>query len=85
MSLQTFTANEAKTHFGEFLDRAQRGPVRVTRRDRVVGVLVSAEDYEAMRAYYANRLQHTLGQTGEYAAQQGLTPAVLAELLADEN
>ncbi len=85
MSVQTFTANEAKTHFGEFLDRAQRGPVQVTRRDRVVGVLVSAEDYEAMRAYYANRLQHTLVQTSEYAAQQGLTPAVLAELLAHEN
>lgn len=85
MSIQTFTANEAKTHFGEFLDRAQRGPVRVTRRDRVVGVLVSAEDYEAMRAYYANRLQHTLGQTGEYAAQHGLTPAALAGLLVDQD
>lgn len=85
MSISTFTANEAKTHFGEFLDRAQRGPVRVTRRDRVVGVLVSAEDYEAMRAYYANRLQSTLAQTGDYAAAQGLTPAALAELLANEN
>jgi len=82
---QTFTANDAKTHFGEFLDRAQRGPVRVTRRDRVVGVLVSAEDYEAMRAFYANRLQSTLAQTGEFAASRGLTPAVLAELLADES
>lgn len=85
MTIRTFTANEAKTHFGEFLDRAQRGPVRVTRRDRVVGVLVSADDYEAMRAFYANRLQSTLGQTGEYAASQGMTPAALAELLADES
>lgn len=85
MTINTFTANRAKTHFGEFLDRAQRGPVRVTRRDRVVGVLVSAEDYDAMRAFYANRLQTTLAQTGEYAASQGLTPAALAELLADES
>jgi tRNA threonylcarbamoyladenosine modification (KEOPS) complex Pcc1 subunit len=44
---------------------AQRSPVRMTRRDRVLGVLVSADDYEAMRAFYANRLQSTLGQTGE--------------------
>ena len=25
--MQTFTANEAKTRFGEFMDRAQREPV----------------------------------------------------------
>lgn len=85
MTINTFTANRAKTHFGEFLDRAQRGPVRVTRRERVVGVLVSAEDDDAMRAFYANRLQATLAQTGDDAASQGLTPAALAELLADES
>lgn len=51
--MQTFTANDAKVNFGAFIDAAQRGPVRVTRRDRVVGVLVSAQDYEAMRAFYA--------------------------------
>ena len=83
--MQSYTANEAKTHFGEFVDRAQKGPVRVTRRDRVVAVMVSAEDYEAMRAFYANRLQHTLVQTADHAAAQGLTPAILAELLADES
>ena len=30
-TMQTFTANQAKTHFGEFLDLAQREPVRVMR------------------------------------------------------
>ena len=66
--MQTFSANEAKVNFGAFLDAAQREPVRVTRRDRVVGVMVSAQDYEAMRAFYANRLQHTLAETGAHAA-----------------
>lgn len=84
MAQQTFTANEAKTRFGEFIDRAQQGPVRVTRRDRVVGVMVSAEDYEAMRAFYANRLEHTLARTADHAAAQGLTAEVLGSLLADE-
>lgn len=83
--MQTFTANEAKVNFGAFLDAAQREPVRVTRRDRVVGVLVSAQDYEAMRAFYANRLQHTLAEAGAHAARQGLTPEELDELLADES
>lgn len=54
MDPATFSANDAKTRFGEFIDRVQQGPVRVTRRDRVVGVMVSAEDYEAMRAFYAS-------------------------------
>ncbi len=85
MAIQTFTANEAKTNFGEFIDRAQKSPVRVTRRNRVVGVMVSAADYEAMRAFYANRLQHTLSQTADQAQKAGLTAAALAKLLADES
>lgn len=83
--MQTFTANQAKTHFGEFLDLAQREPVRVMRRDRVVGVMVSAQDYEAMRAFYADRLQNTLNQTATQAEAQGLTAENLDALLADES
>lgn len=83
--MQTFTANEAKTRFGEFLDRAQREPVRVMRHDRVVGVMVSAQDYEAMRAFYANRLQHTLDEAADAAARAGLTAEALDKLLADES
>lgn len=83
--MQTFTANEAKTRFGEFIDCAQREPVRVMRHDRVVGVMVSAQDYEAMRAFYANRLQQTLDQSADAAARAGLTPAQLDDLLADES
>lgn len=81
----TMTANEAKTHFGQLLDKAQREPVQVTRHDRVVGVMISAEDYEAMRAYYADRLRQTLHESAEGAAAAGLTEAKLAELLADES
>ncbi len=82
--MQTFTANEAKTRFGEFLDRAQREPVRVMRHDRVVGVMVSAEDYEAMRAFYADRLRRTMDETAQSAERSGLTPEALDQLLADE-
>ncbi len=83
--MQTFSANEAKTRFGEFIDCAQREPVRVMRHDRVVGVMVSAQDYEAMRAFYANRLQQTLDQSADDALRAGLTPAQLKALLADES
>ena len=64
----SYTANQAKTHFGEFLDQVQREPVQVLKRDRVVGVMVSAQDYEAMRNFYANRLQGTLAQNAASAA-----------------
>jgi prevent-host-death family protein len=83
--MQTYTANEAKTRFGEFLDRVQREPVRVMRHDRVVGVMVSTEDYEAMRVFYADRLLKTMDETAAAAERAGLTPEKLAELLADES
>ena len=83
--MQSMSANEAKTQFGHFIDLAQREPVRVLRRDRVVGVMVSAQDYEAMRAFYANRLLHTLVDTADQAQRAGLTPELLDELLQDES
>ena len=83
--MQTFTANQAKTQFGQFIDLAQREPVRVMRRDRVVGVMVSAQDSEALRAFYANRLQHTLVESASHAQAAGLTPDALEELLRDES
>lgn len=83
--MQTYTANEAKTRFGEFLDRVQREPVRVMRHDRVVGVMVSAEDYEAMRRFYADRLLKTMDETAAAAERAGLTPEKLDALLADES
>lgn len=83
--MRSFTANEAKTHFGELLDRVQREPVQVMRHNRVVGVMVSAEDYEAMRAFYADRLRHTLRESAHAAAQAGLTEEKLATLLSDES
>lgn len=83
--MQTFSANEAKTQFGQFIDLAQREPVRVMCRDRVVGVMVSAQDYEAMREFYANRLQNTLVHTAAQAQRAGMTPELLEDLLRDES
>lgn len=83
--MQTYTANEAKTRFGELLDRVQREPVRVMRHNRLAGVMVSAEDYEAMRTFYADRLQKTMDAAAGEATAAGLTPETLADLLADES
>ena len=82
--MQILSANQAKTQFGQMIDMVQKEPVQVTRRDRVVGVMVSAQDYEAMRVFYANRLQHRLHSTATAAQAQGLTQKKLAVLLRDE-
>ena len=83
--MRTYSARQAKTHFGEFLDQVQREPVRVTRRDKVVAVMVSVQDYEAMRVFYADRLRATLRESADAAARAGLTPAGLKALLSDES
>ncbi len=44
--MQTMTAAEAKQKFGQLMDKAQRGPVAITKHGRRVGIMYSAEDYE---------------------------------------
>lgn len=83
--MQTVTATEARTRFGEFLDRAQRSPVGVLRHGRLMGVMVSAQDFDAMRSYYADRLLRTMQDTAAAAQRAGLTPETLTALLADES
>lgn len=83
--MQTLTANEAKIHFGEFIDKAQREPVKVTRRGRTVGIMVSEEEYESMRNFYANRLLHSIDKAGKEATQNDLTEEKLQALLHDES
>lgn len=83
--MQLLSANYAKTQFGQMIDMAQKEPVRITRHNRVVGVMVSAQDYEDMRAFYANRLKHTLQTTSASARSRGLTQDKLDELLSDES
>jgi hypothetical protein len=68
--MQTFSANEAKTQFGQIIDLAQREPVRVMRRDRAVDITVLAQDCEAMRELFANRLKHTLLEPAPLASLQ---------------
>lgn len=44
--MKTMTAAQAKVHFGEFIDAAQREPVLVTKKNRPVGVFFSMHDIE---------------------------------------
>ena len=46
--MQTMTANQAKTNFGELILSAQREPVKITRNNKETCVVLSMKDYEAL-------------------------------------
>ncbi len=55
--MKTFTAKEAKTHFGEFLDAMQREPVIVTKNGRSVGIMIPFDGHagEVVQAIHAEQ------------------------------
>ncbi|MDA3933262.1 MAG: type II toxin-antitoxin system Phd/YefM family antitoxin [Gammaproteobacteria bacterium] len=83
--MKEINARTAKNQFGQLLESAQRGPVRVTRRGRPAGVLLSEEQYQRLRGIAWDRLTNTVESMRQQASQQGLTENQLAELLADDS
>ena len=55
--MDALSANEAKTHFGDLLIKAQRAPVQINKNGKPVAVVISAEDYESMEALKIRLLQ----------------------------
>ena len=83
--MKEVAAREAKNRFGHLLDAAQSAPVRVTRKGRAVGVMMSVQQYERLRGAAWERLTATMDALGEEASAKGLTKARLEALLADES
>lgn len=48
--MDVLSANEAKTHFGEVLLKAQRFPVQINKNGKPVAVMISAEEFENIEA-----------------------------------
>ncbi len=46
--MKTIAATEAKNRFGELIDMAQAGPVRVQRQGRDVAVVLSPEEFRRL-------------------------------------
>ena len=81
--MKEITARDAKNRFGYFLDAVQSAPVRVTRKGRAVGVMMSVQHYERLRGAAWERLTMTMDAWGEEASANGLTESRLKALLAD--
>ncbi|WP_409524318.1 type II toxin-antitoxin system Phd/YefM family antitoxin [Nitrincola sp. MINF-07-Sa-05] len=48
--MDNLSANEAKTHFGSMLMRAQKAPVQINKNGKPVAVVMSAEDYQSIES-----------------------------------
>ena len=83
--MREMAAREAKNGFGRLLDAAQRGPVRVTRNGRAVGIVMSTEQSARLRGAAWEALSRTMDRLSAEAAGRGLTEDKLEALLSDES
>lgn len=67
--MKQIAAREARNRFGELLDAAQGAPVCVTRKGRLVGVVVSMQHYGRLRGAAWERLAMTMDAMGEEACR----------------
>lgn len=55
--MEALSANEAKTHFGDMLLKAQRAPIQINKNGKPVAVVISVEEYESIEALKLRILQ----------------------------
>lgn len=60
--MDALSANEAKTHFGDMLLKAQRAPVQINKNGKPVAVVMSAEDYQSIDELKLQLLQARMAQ-----------------------
>jgi prevent-host-death family protein len=82
--MKEIAAREAKNRFGRLLDAAQSAPVRVTKKGRAVGVLMSEAQYDRLRGAAWERLQETVETMRAEADKNGLTDEAPADWLREE-
>lgn len=63
--MESLSANEAKTHFGDLLLKVQREPVQINRNGKAVAVVLSVENYLNLEALKKHFLQNRVEQAKE--------------------
>ncbi|RAW98275.1 MULTISPECIES: type II toxin-antitoxin system Phd/YefM family antitoxin [unclassified Photorhabdus] len=56
--MYALSANEAKTHFGDMLLRAQRAPIQINKNGKPVAVVLSMDEYEDIEALKLQLLKY---------------------------
>jgi len=60
--MDALSANEAKTHFGDMLLKAQRAPIQINKNGKPVAVVISVDEYESIEALKLQLLQTRAAQ-----------------------
>jgi prevent-host-death family protein len=81
--MRTISATEAKQNLGALLDSAQSEPVTIRRQNRDIAVVLSAREYDRLRAINVEEFERFCDRIGQRAAANGLTEEKLAEILAE--
>lgn len=73
--MQTMTAAEAKQRFGQLMDKAQRGPVAITKHGRRVGVFM-ADDCDVFKGFESEHsVEESLKRASEDIKAGRVSPA----------
>lgn len=70
--MNSLTANEAKTHFGELLLKAQQAPIQINKNGKPAVVVVSSDDYTSIEELKLQLLQLRAEQATAEIAQGSL-------------
>jgi antitoxin Phd len=79
--MRTVSETDAKRRFAALLDEAQREPVVIQRERRDIAVLLSAADYDRLRAAEAEGPRRAPSRT----AAESLHDAELTDIVADDD
>ena len=79
--VEVISSAEAQNNFGALLDKVQRTPVMIQRHKRDCAMMMSMEEYRLARNA---ELRIAMEELGREAEANGLTPEILAEILADD-
>jgi prevent-host-death family protein len=82
--VEVISSAEAQNNFGALLDKVQRTPVIIQRHKRDCAMMMSMEEYTDYRLMKNRQLLASMERLGREAVANGLTPEILAEILADD-
>ncbi len=60
--MQSVSANEAKTHFGDLLLKAQHNPIEISRNGKAVVVILSINEYQYFEDLKMQNLKNRVQQ-----------------------
>ena len=78
------SSRDAQNHFGSLLDRAQHAPVIIKRHKRDCVAVISMQDFAQWQAFTSQNFLSLRDDLAQKAAQRGLTPDILSEILASD-